>query len=96
MNNRNNSYDNYKSYNISNYIKNIKKKFNNTLEKQIEYFDRKNTMPMIYENNNPWIKISLLGEGFVNKYINNCVLLINNKEKKEYKYKFDQKKRKIY
>ena len=51
---------------------------------------------MIYENNKPWTKISLLGEGFVNKYKNNCVLLINNKEKKEYKYKFDQKKRKIY
>ena len=94
-----NNYENYmilnkyKSYNISNYIKNIKKKLNNILEKQIKYFDRKNAMSMIYENNNTGTKISLLGEDFFNKYQKNCVLLINDEEKNDYKYKFDQKKK---
>ncbi len=88
--------NNYKKFKTSDYINNMKEKIYNILIKQIKYFDKKNKMSMIYENNNLGLAISLLGEVFINNNKNNCALLINDEEKKEYKYKFDQKKKERY
>ena len=86
--------NNYESFKIEKYINQaLKEKIKKNLKIQIDLFDIKNRMSMIYRNVGVEQRINLFGDEFAKKIKKQCVLVINDEIKDFFHhYIFDQKK----